>query len=230
MKSIFAGTGSVLPELVVPNSHFAEHQFYDKNGNKIEKNTDEIIAKLEAITGIRERRYVPFEEDSIPLMTCAAQNAITDANIEINQLSGIIVAHNAGNMLVGEKQFHPVPNLAACLKNSLNCTNHECFAYDLLFGCPGWLQAVIQAHQTILCGDAENILVVGLEVASRMLDPHDVDSMILADGCGACVVSNRTLKKAFWLMQPFLTRRKIWAVFISENRIIEICPARAISI
>ena len=107
-----------MPELVVPNSHFAEHQFYDKNGNKIEKNTDEIIAKLEAITGIRERRYVPFEEDSIPLMTCAAQNAITDANIEINQLSGIIVAHNAGNMLVGEKQFHPVPNLAACLKNS----------------------------------------------------------------------------------------------------------------
>jgi 3-oxoacyl-[acyl-carrier-protein] synthase III len=37
--------------------------------------------------------------------------------------------------------------------------------------------------------DAQNILVVGLEVASRMLDPHDLDSMIFADGCGACVVS-----------------------------------------
>jgi 3-oxoacyl-[acyl-carrier-protein] synthase-3 len=189
MNSIIAGTGSVLPDLIVPNSHFESHEFYDKNGGKPEKSVSEIIAKLEAITGIRERRYAPFNEDSIPLMTKAAQAAMDDARLDVNELSGIIVAHNAGNMLVGEREFHPVPNLAACLKNSLNCANHECFAYDILFGCPGWLQAVIQAHQAISCGDAEKILVVGLEVASRLLDPHDVDSMILADGCGACVVS-----------------------------------------
>jgi 3-oxoacyl-[acyl-carrier-protein] synthase-3 len=189
MKSIITGTGSVLPSLVVPNSHFEQSEFYDKSGHRAEKSSAEIVAKLEAITGIRERRYVPFDEDSIPLMTRAAQNALNDAQIDANRLSGIIVAHNAGNMLVGEKDFHPVPNLAACLKHELHCTNHECFAYDILFGCPGWLQAVIQAHQAILCGDAESVLVVGLEVASRLLDPHDVDSMILADGCGACVVT-----------------------------------------
>src|SRR5215204_5899876 len=189
MNSIITGTGSVLPALVVLNSHFETCEFYDKTGNKIEKSAAEIVAKLEAITGIRERRYIPFDEDSIPLMTRAAQNALDDAEIEVNRLSGIIVAHNAGNMLVGETDFHPIPNLAACLKNALNCTNHECFAYDILFGCPGWLQALIQAHQAIMCGDAENILVVGLEVASRLLDPHDVDSMILADGCGASVLS-----------------------------------------
>ena len=189
MKSIIAGTGSVLPNLIVPNSDFETYEFYDKNGNKSEKSAEEIVAKLEAITGIRERRYVPFDEDSIPLMTKAARAAIDDARIDVNQLSGIIVAHNAGNMLVGTKDFHPVPNLAACLKNSLHCTNYECFAFDTLFGCPGWLQAVIQAHQAISCGDADKILIVGLEIASRLLDPHDVDSMILADGCGACVIA-----------------------------------------
>lgn len=189
MKSIIAGTGSILPELVIPNSYFETREFYDRKGNKNEKNGAEIIAKLEAITGIRERRYVPFDQDSIPLMAGAAKLAVDDAKISVNQLSGIFVAHNAGNMVVGTNTFHTVPNLAASLKNALNCANYECFASDILFGCPGWLQAVIQAHQTILCGDGEHILVIGLEIASRLLDPHDLDSMILADGCGACVIS-----------------------------------------
>lgn len=189
MKSIITGTGSILPDLVIPNSYFETREFYDHKGNKNEKTGAEIIAKLEAITGIRERRYVSFDEDSIPLMTRAAKLAVDDAEINVNRLSGIFVAHNAGNMVAGTNVFHTVPNLAASLKNALGSTNYECFASDILFGCPGWLQAVIQAHQTILCGDGEHILVVGLEIASRLLDPHDLDSMILADGCGACVLS-----------------------------------------
>ncbi|MGH9948222.1 MAG: 3-oxoacyl-ACP synthase III family protein [Pyrinomonadaceae bacterium] len=188
-NTIILGTGSVLPDVAVPNSHFVSNEFYDHEGAKIERSGIEVIEKLEAITGIRERRYIPEDQDSIELMTAASRLAVADAGIDVNEFSGIIVAHNAGNMIPQTREFHTVPNLAACLKNALDCTNHDCFAYDILFGCPGWLQAVIQAHQTIQCGDADRILVTGLEVASRMLDPHDVDSMILADGCGACVVS-----------------------------------------
>lgn len=188
-RSIILGTGSEIPEMLVPNSHFDSSEFYGRDGVRIDKSTKEIIEKLESITGIRERRYVPFDRDSIELMTGASKLAIADAGLDVNQLSGIIVAHNAGNMVPQTGSFHTVPNLAAILKNGIECTNHNCFAYDLLFGCPGWLQGVIQAHQTIRCGDGRHILVTGLEVASRMLDPHDVDSMILADGCGACVVS-----------------------------------------
>ncbi len=187
--TIIKGTGSVLPALVVPNSDFNNHHFYDKHGVKNERQGAEITAKLEAITGIRERRYVPFDQDSRPLMTEVAKITVADAGLELNDLDGIIVAHNAGNMVIGEKVFHTVPNMAAYLKNALEITNHECYAYDLLFACPGWLQAVIQAHQAIQLGDAENILVVGIEIASRLLDPHDLDSMILADGCGAVVLS-----------------------------------------
>lgn len=188
-NTIILGTGSVIPELAVPNSHFESNEFYDRDGGRIQRDGAEITAKLESITGIKERRYVPFDQDSIALMMDASRLAVEDAGLDVNDLSGIIVAHNAGNMVPQTGAFHTVPNLAARLKNSLNCTNHNCFAYDILFGCPGWLQGVVQAHQAIRCGDAQHVLVTGLEIASRMLDPHDVDSMILGDGCGACVVS-----------------------------------------
>jgi 3-oxoacyl-[acyl-carrier-protein] synthase III len=188
-RSMVIGTGSVLPEVVVPNSDFEANEFFSPDGVRIAKTSEEIIEKLEAITGIRERRYIPKDHDSVQLMSDASRLAVEDAGLDVDQLSGIIVTHNAGNMVPLEKTFHTVPNLASSLKNSLNCRNHECFAYDILFGCPGWLQGVIQAHQLISCGDAEHVLVTGLEIASRLLDPHDVDSMILGDGCGACVIS-----------------------------------------
>lgn len=186
---MITGTGGVIPELLVPNSHFEANEFYDRDGVRMKKSGAEIVAKLEAIAGIHERRYIPFDQDSIQLMTDASRLAVEDAGIGVNDLSGIIVAHNAGNMVPDSGAFHTVPNLAASLKHELQSTNHNCFAYDILFGCPGWLQAIIQAHHTIQCNGAEHILVTGLEVASRLLDPHDPDSMILADGCGACVVS-----------------------------------------
>jgi 3-oxoacyl-[acyl-carrier-protein] synthase III len=189
MTTTIIGTGATLPSLLIKNNHFLNHEFYDAKGVKNDRNPTEIIEKLESITGITERRYIPHDQDSIPLMTETALKTLKAAKLKPNDLSGIIVAHNAGNMLVGGGVFHTVPNLAACLKNTIHCENHECFAYDILFGCPGWVQAVIQAHQAVMCGEAENVLVVGLEVASRMLDPHDLDSMILADGCGACIIS-----------------------------------------
>lgn len=188
-RTVITGTGSVIPDLVVPNSNFESNEFYDRSGLPIEKSGKEVVEKLESIAGIRERRYIPFEQDSVQLMTEASQLAIDDAGLSPNDLSGIIVAHNAGNMIPDTGAFHTVPNMAAVLKHEIGSTNHNCFAYDVLFGCPGWLQGIIQAHQAIRAGDADNVLITGLEVASRLLDPHDPDSMILADGCGSCIVS-----------------------------------------
>lgn len=189
MSVILKGTGTHLPERVIKNDYFMKHQFMSPEGVIFDKPQEEIIAKLEAITGIKERRYISEKGDSVPLLVAASQNAIDDAGIDKNQIDGIIVAHNAGNMLEGRDGFHTVPNFAAILKNKLEISNYDCFAYDILFGCPGWIQGLIQAKQAIDAGDATNVLVVGIEVASRLLDPHDLDSMILADGCGAAVVS-----------------------------------------
>lgn len=192
MKTFIAGTGTKLPERRIENSFFLDRVFMDPNGVINPKPQADIIAKLEQITGIRERGYIPETGDSVPLMVDAALAALNDWGQDKNLIDGIIVAHNAGNMLEGRQGFHTVPNMAALLKNRLGITNYECFAYDLLFGCPGWLQGVIQAHQAIQMGDAKHVLVVGIEVASRLLDPHDLDSLILADGCGAAVISGTT--------------------------------------
>ncbi len=189
MKTIIAATGTILPERVVGNQAFLDRTFMFEDGTHNPKPTAEVVAKLEQITGIVERRYISEKGDSVPLMRDAALEAIKTWGKDKNQIDQIIVAHNAGNMLENSKGFHTVPNMAALLKNALQIENHECNAYDILFGCPGWLQGIIQAHQAIQMGDAKHVLVVGIEVASRLLDPHDLDGMILADGCGATIVS-----------------------------------------
>jgi 3-oxoacyl-[acyl-carrier-protein] synthase-3 len=75
------------------------------------------------------------------------------------------------------------------LKNRLGASQHDCPSYDILFGCPGWVEGMIQAQRMIPLGEAKHVLVLGVEVASRLLDPHDMDSMLMSDGCGAAVLS-----------------------------------------
>lgn len=195
LKTIIAATGTHLPERTISNAFFLDRTFLNPDGSPMAKPVEEIVAKLEQITGIKERRYISGQGDSVPLMTQTAENAIADWGKDRNEIDGIIIGHNAGNMLEGRDGFHTVPNMAALLKHSLGITNHNCFAYDILFGCPGWVQGLIQAHQAIQMGDAKNVLVVGVEVASRLLDPFDLDSMILADGCGAAILTKQESEK-----------------------------------
>jgi 3-oxoacyl-[acyl-carrier-protein] synthase-3 len=61
-------------------------------------------------------------------------------------------------------------------------------AYDILFGCPGWIQGVIQADAFIKAGIAKKCLVIGTETLSRVVDHYDRDSMIFSDGAGASII------------------------------------------
>ncbi|MFZ1750378.1 MAG: 3-oxoacyl-[acyl-carrier-protein] synthase III C-terminal domain-containing protein, partial [Saprospiraceae bacterium] len=81
-----------------------------------------------------------------------------------------------------------VPALASRLKQKLGIRNPGCVAYDLLFGCPGWLQGVIHSDAFFKAGIAKRILVVGSETLSRVIDPYDRDSMIFSDGAGATIL------------------------------------------
>jgi 3-oxoacyl-[acyl-carrier-protein] synthase-3 len=103
-------------------------------------------------------------------------------------LDYIIVAHNFGDVTNDNKQVDIVPSLAARVKHKLGIVNPDCVAYDLPFGCPGWLQAVIQADYFIKSGDAKKVLIIGADVLSRIADPHDRDSMLYADGAGAVIL------------------------------------------
>jgi 3-oxoacyl-[acyl-carrier-protein] synthase-3 len=120
----------------------------------------------------------------------AAVLAIKDAGIDPETIDQIILAHNFGNVLAGTIQTDAIPAIASRVKNQLGIKNPACVAYDILFGCPGWIQGVIQADAFIKAGMAKKCLVIGAETLSRVVDVHDRDSMIFSDGAGACIVEH----------------------------------------
>ena len=187
-NSVIIGTGSFLPEKMIDNNYFLNRTFYKHDGTKVTKPTEQVIQKLEEISGIESRRYAGDNTDTVQLAVYASEQAIEDAGIDKEVIDGVIVAHNFGNLKNGLDYPLLLPNLAALVKNRLKIKNHQCFAYDILFGCPGWVQAMIQADQAIKAGAAKNVLVVGVEILSRIVDQHDLDSMLFGDGAGATIL------------------------------------------
>lgn len=150
---------------------------------------EQIIKKFERITEIRERRYVDDTMVNSDLATSAGERAIRDAGIEREALDYVIVGHNFGDITAGKKQIDIMPSIAAKVKHKLGIENNRCVPYDMIFGCPGWLESLILAHRFIQSGVARHALVIGSETPSRAVDPHDRNRMIFADGAGAVVLS-----------------------------------------
>jgi len=188
MSTIITGTGSYIPNIVKTNQAFVHHSFYSENGALIATPNEEIVEKFKDITGIAERRYAEDHINTSEMATKAASLAIQDAGIDPETIDQIIVAHNFGNVLAGTIQTDAIPAIASRVKHQLGIKNPSCVAYDILFGCPGWIQGVIQADAFIKSGMAKKCLVIGAETLSRVVDVHDRDSMIFSDGAGACIV------------------------------------------
>lgn len=186
--SIFTGTGSYVPEKKIKNEHFHENRFLDSTGELIPTPNEEITEKFREITTIEERRYAQDDELTSDLALKAAEQAVEAAGIDKEELDYIIFAHNFGETSIDNNSMDILPALASRLKEKMGIENPFAVAYDILFGCPGWVQAVIQADYFIRSGDAKKILVVGADVLSRISDPHDRDSMIYADGAAAVVM------------------------------------------
>jgi 3-oxoacyl-[acyl-carrier-protein] synthase-3 len=195
IHSIITGTGSYIPSEKVANKNFLHHEFYDSEGRKFDKANGEIVNKLEEITGILERRYIPDNLVTSDIAYYAAREALKSSGTDKESLDYIIVAHNFGDVRSDNRKSDLVPNLASRVKHKLKIENPGTIAYDLPFGCPGWLQAMIQADYFLKSGDAKKALVIGAETLSRVSDPHDRDSMIYADGAGAAVLESRSGKK-----------------------------------
>ena len=188
MSIKITGVGSYIPGRVEKNSDFQKHEFLYEDGRSFDQSNTVIIEKFKAITGIAERRYVDKELTNSDIAYLAANNAIEDSGIDPEELDYIIVAHNYGDVLHNDMQSDTVPSLATRVKHKLRIKNPQCVAYDILFGCPGWVEAMIQARAYITSGMAKKCLVIGSETLSRVVDKHDRDSMIYSDGAGATVV------------------------------------------
>ena len=190
MGITITGTGSYIPKEITTNKDFENHDFYNEDGTSFSHKNDVIIEKFKAITGISERRYAQKQYSTSDIASFAAQKAIEYAKIDQETLDYIIVAHNYGDVKHGSNQSDTVPSLASRVKSNLQIKNPSCVAYDLIFGCPGWLEAMIQANAFIKAGIAKRCLVIGAETLSRVTDPHDRDSMIYSDGAGATIIEH----------------------------------------
>jgi len=188
MNVKITGTGSYIPDVVEKNENFHEHEFLNSDGSIINSPNEIIIKKFKAITGIGERRYVNNSLNTSDIAFFAAERAIKDANINPEELDYIIVAHNYGDVKHNVEQSDTVPSIASRVKHLLAIKNPKCVGYDMLFGCPGWIESIIQANAFIKAGIAKKCLVIGAETLSRVVDKHDRDSMIYSDGAGAVIV------------------------------------------
>ena len=193
-RSVITGTGSYIPPFVQSNEDFTKKSFYSENQQPLSTPPGEVVEKFKQITGIEERRYASDQLNASDIGSLAAKMAIDDSRVNPEEIDQLIVAHNFGNVFKHTIQTDAVPSLASHIKHSLGIRNPNCVAYDILFGCPGWLQGLIQADSFFKAGIASKALIVGTETLSRVIDMYDRDSMIFSDGAGAAVLEYKEVE------------------------------------
>ena len=192
LYSVIVGTGSYIPTQRVRNGDFLSNELYQDYGKRLDPaNNDAVVTKFEDITEITERRYVTDDLVASDIAHLSAEKALSTSKMDRETLDYIIVAHNFGDVPADNCRSDLCPSLAARVKQKLGIDNPACVAYDLPFGCPGWLQGVIQADYFLKSGDAKRALVIGAETLSRVSDPHDRDSLLYSDGAGCVILEAR---------------------------------------
>ena len=186
-NTIIIGSGSHIPERIIKRDHFLNSEFYSDEGELLTKPNEEVIQKFVDITEIENRRYINKDQVNSDIGLKASETAILDAKINKEDLDYIIYASNFGDVDEnGMSNF--MPSISSRVKHKLGIKNRKCITYDMIFGCPGWVEAMILADTLVKSGKAKLILVVGAETLSRVTDTHDRNKMIFADGAGAVIV------------------------------------------
>ena len=215
MNYKITGTGSCIPDITKKNSEFLNNSFFDDLGNQISSSNPEIIEKFESITGINQRKYISKKIKSSDLASIAAKEAIKDSKIDQETIDYVIVAHNFGDISYESNQIDTLPSLASKVKTKLKIKNPKCVAYDVICGCPGWVEGVIQAKAFIKSGMAKRCLIIGCDTLSRVTDDNDRDSMIYADGSGAIILEAKSMDNS-----GILSHNSATFTFDGENEFI----------
>tara|TARA_B100000809_G_scaffold43630_2_gene37884 strand:- start:14229 stop:15299 length:1071 start_codon:yes stop_codon:yes gene_type:complete len=222
INSVITGTGRCIPLIVKKNSDFIDSTFLNEDGSPFLYENEIIIQKFKEITGIEERRYAQDDLNASDLGFFAAEKAIKKGKIDKNTIDQIIVAHNFGDVSSDSIQGDNLPSLASKIKNKLNILNPNCIAYDLVFGCPGWVQGIIQAEAFIKSGMAKTVLVIGTETLSRVVDVFDRDSMIYGDGAGAVIIESQESNEQIGILshtsQTFTEEETNYLFFGESNK------------
>ena len=159
------GTGSYLPPRIITNS-------------ELENSLDTTDEWITSRTGIKERRIVE-DQNTCDLALEASINALEMAELKASEIDLIILATTTPDKIF--------PATATTLQDRIGAS---CPAFDLQAVCAGFVFALTTAQQYIENGVAKNILVVGSETMSKIVDWNDRSTAVLfGDGAGAVVVS-----------------------------------------
>src|SRR5262249_16836132 len=161
------GTGSCLPVRVMPNAEFA-------------RTLDTSDEWIQTRTGIRERRIAGPGETTASMGLAAARQALAMADLAPPDPDLTVCATVTPEMMF--------PSTACFIQAGLGC--RPVGAFDLLAACSGFVYALAVGSQFIRTGTYRNVLVIGAETLSRIVDYGDRGSCILfGDGAGAAVLS-----------------------------------------
>ena len=161
-----AGTGSYLPPDILTN-------------DQLQKMVDTDDEWIRSRTGIEQRHIADKEIATSDMATVAARNAIDAAKITPQDIGMIIVATSTPDMML--------PSTACLVQRNLG--TGTCPAFDMEVACTGFVYALSIAEQYVKNGLFNNILVIGAETLSRIVDWEDRNTCILfGDGAGAAIV------------------------------------------
>jgi 3-oxoacyl-[acyl-carrier-protein] synthase-3 len=159
-------TGKYLPERVVPNSLFEK---------TLETSDDWIFSR----SGIKERRFASDKETAAYMAARAAGDAIAKAGIAAGDIGMVIVGTSTPDYVF--------PSVACQVQAAIGAKGAA--AFDLQAACTGFLYSLILAHQFLKSGTCRNILVIGVDKLSAIINWHDRSTAVLfGDGAGAAVV------------------------------------------
>ncbi|MEN3973587.1 beta-ketoacyl-ACP synthase III [Emcibacter sp. SYSU 3D8] len=169
-RSVIAGVGSYLPERIVTNAQMSEF---------VDTSDDWIVER----TGIRQRHIAADGEYTSDLAMAAGRRAIADAGLGVDDIDLVIVA-----TATPDETF---PATAVKVQAGLGITRGA--AFDIQAVCSGFVYGLSIADNLIRGGMAKNLLLIGAETFSRILDWEDRTTCVLfGDGAGAVVVSGET--------------------------------------
>ncbi len=165
-RAVVAGTGAYLPEKILSNQ-------------ELEKTLETSDAWIVERTGIRERRIAAKEECASTMATQAAKQALEAGGLDPKDVNLIIVCTSSPDVLF--------PSTACFVQNELEAFGAA--AFDISAVCSGFIFGLSVAEQYLKTGRYENILVIGSEVNSRIVDWTDRSTCILfGDGAGALLL------------------------------------------
>ncbi|MBT5073982.1 MAG: ketoacyl-ACP synthase III [Kordiimonadaceae bacterium] len=167
IRSVISGTGSYLPKNILTNSDLE---------NKVDTTDEWIIER----TGIKQRHIASDEQVTSDLAVEAALKALESANMSADDIDLIVLATSTPDQTF--------PSTATTVQRKLGITKGA--AFDVQAVCSGFIYALNTADNFVKAGQAQNVLVIGAEIFSRILDWDDRTTCVLfGDGAGAAILS-----------------------------------------